>query len=151
MRRTVVVSMIAALCAVVPLHAQGGQITGTVNSADGGRALSGATVSVSGSSLRVVTGPEGRYTLNGVAAGPHSVTAAVIGHAPSTLPVTVAAGQTATLDFTLQPTAVGLQGVVAIGYGERRVRDVTGSVQAVGEEQFNTGRVVSPEQLIQGK
>jgi iron complex outermembrane receptor protein len=143
--------MIAALCAVVPLRAQGGQITGTVSSADGGRALSGATVSVSGSPVRAVTGPEGRYTLSGVAAGPHSVTAAVIGHTPSTLPVTVAAGQTATLNFTLQPSAVGLQGVVAIGYGERRVRDVTGSVQAVGEEQFNTGRVVSPEQLIQGK
>jgi hypothetical protein len=40
---------------------------------------------------------------------------------------------------------------VAIGYGERRARDVTGSVQTVSTEQFNTGRVVSPEQLIQAK
>jgi len=152
MRRTVVVSMIAALFAGIPLHAQqGGQITGTVTSAEGGRPLPGATVSVAGGAQRALTGPDGRYTLGGVAAGPRSVTAAVIGHTASTLPVTVAAGQTATLDFTLQTSAVGLQGVVAIGYGQQRVRDRTGSVATVTPEQFNTGRVVSPEQLIQGK
>ncbi|HEX6746932.1 MAG TPA: SusC/RagA family TonB-linked outer membrane protein [Longimicrobium sp.] len=142
--------MIAALCAGGPLYAQTGQVTGSVTSADGGRALSGATVTVAGTSARAVTGPDGRYTLN-APAGAQRVTATVLGHAPSTQAVTVAAGQTATANFTLQPSAVALTGVVAIGYGERRVRDVTGSVQAVGAEEFNTGRVVSPEQLVQGK
>ena len=150
MRRTVLVSMVAALLAG-PLHAQTGQVTGSVTSSDGGRALSGATVSVAGTSVRAVTGPDGRYTLSGVPAGTQRVTASVIGHAPATQAVTVGAGQTASLNFTLQPSAVALQGVVAIGYGERRVRDVTGAVQAVSAEQFNTGRVVSPEQLVQGK
>jgi iron complex outermembrane receptor protein len=144
-------SLAAALIAAGPLHAQTGQVSGTVTSAEGARPLSGATVSVVGTALRTVTGPDGRYTLSGVRAGQQRVSAALIGHAPATLAVTVAAGQTATLDFTLSTAAVALEGVVAIGYGERRVRDVTGAVQAVGEEEFNTGRVVSPEQLIQGK
>ncbi|HYJ78369.1 MAG TPA: SusC/RagA family TonB-linked outer membrane protein [Longimicrobiaceae bacterium] len=151
MRRTVLVSMAVALLCGGPLYAQTAQITGSVISAEGSRPLSGATVSVAGTSLRAVTGPDGRYTLNGVGAGAQQVSATLLGHTAATLSVTVAAGQTATLNFTMQPTAVALQGVVAIGYGERRVRDVTGSVQAVGAEEFNTGRVVSPEQLIQGK
>jgi iron complex outermembrane receptor protein len=143
--------MIAALLGGGPLYAQTGQVTGSVTSSDGGRALPGASVAVAGTTLRAITGPDGRYTLRGVPAGTQRLSASVLGHAPATQGVTVAAGQTATLNFTLQSTAVALQGVVAIGYGERRVRDVTGSVQAVGTEQFNTGRVVSPDQLIQGK
>lgn len=144
-------SLIAALCAAGPLYAQTGQIAGSVTSSDGARPLPGATVSVAGAQLRAVTGPDGRYTIGGVPAGTHTVTAAVIGHTAASRAVTVAAGQTATANFTLQSTAVSLQGVVAIGYGERRVRDVTGAVQGVSSDEFNTGRVVSPEQLIQGK
>lgn len=151
MRRRVVLSMIAALLAASPLHAQTGQITGSVSSADGGRPLPGATVSVLGSSLRVATGPDGRYTLRGVSAGPHQVNATVLGHGPLTQPVNVAAGQSVELNFVLQPASVSVQGVVAIGYGGTRLRDRTGSVQAVTPEQFNPGRVVSPEQLITAK
>ncbi|HEX8904907.1 MAG TPA: TonB-dependent receptor plug domain-containing protein, partial [Longimicrobiaceae bacterium] len=151
MRRTVLVSMAAALLAGGPLVAQTGQITGSVTSGEGGRALSGAAVTVAGTTLRALTSPDGRYTLSGVPAGTQRVTATVLGHAPATQSVTVSAGETATLNFTLQASAVALQGVVAIGYGERRVRDVTGAVQAVNADQFNTGRVVSPEQLVQGK
>ncbi|HET7234687.1 MAG TPA: SusC/RagA family TonB-linked outer membrane protein [Longimicrobium sp.] len=152
MRRRFVGSLIAALFAASPLYAQQtGQITGRVTSADGGRALPGATVTVSGQTLRAVTGPEGRYTISGVRPGEHQVTATVIGHTAATLPVSVLAGQAATANFSLQPSALALQGVVAIGYGEQRARDRTGSVQTVTPEQFNTGRVVTAEQLIQGK
>ncbi|HEV7589928.1 MAG TPA: SusC/RagA family TonB-linked outer membrane protein [Longimicrobium sp.] len=151
MRRRTIVSLLAALFASGPLYAQTGQVTGTVTSSEGGRPLSGATVAVVGASQRAVTGPDGRYTLAGVAAGTRRLSANTIGHATSSADVNVGSGQTATHNFVLQPLAVALQGVVAVGYGERRVRDVTGSVQAVSADQFNTGRVVSPEQLIQGK
>jgi TonB-linked SusC/RagA family outer membrane protein len=151
MKRTVFVSLLAALFASGPLLAQTGQVTGTVTSSEGGRPLAGATVAVVGGAQRAVTDAAGRYTLSGVSAGAHRLGASVIGHATATADVAVAGGQTVTQNFVLQPTAVALQGVVAIGYGERAVRDVTGSVQAVSAEQFNTGRVVSPEQLIQGK
>lgn len=151
MRRTVLVSMLAALFAGGPLYAQTGQVTGTVTSSEGGRPLSGATVAVLGSSQRAVTGPDGRYTLNGVSVGAHRLTATTLGHAAGNADVTVRADVATTQNFVLQPLAVAVQGVVAIGYGERRVRDVTGAVQAVAPEQFNPGRIVSPEQLIQGK
>jgi iron complex outermembrane receptor protein len=142
--------LLAALFASGPLYAQTGQVTGAVTSAEG-RALSGANVSVVGGGARAVTGPDGRYSLDRVNAGTVQVAVTTLGYAPATRSVTVTAGQTATANFTLQSAAVALQGVVAVGYGERRVRDVTGAVQSVSSEEFNTGRVVSPEQLIQGK
>jgi len=151
MRPRTIVSLLAALLfAGGPLYAQTGQVTGTVTSSEG-RALSGANVSLVGGAARAVTGPDGRYSLDRVPAGTHQVTASTLGYAAATRNVTVTAGQTATANFTLTTSAVSLQGVVAIGYGERRIRDVTGSVQAVTPEQFNTGRIVSPDQLIQGK
>ena len=39
--------------------------------------------------------------------------------------------------------------LIPIGYGEQRAGDVTGAVTQVGAAHFNTGRIVSPEQLIQ--
>ncbi|MDB4947808.1 MAG: TonB-dependent outer membrane protein SusC/RagA [Gemmatimonadetes bacterium] len=149
MRRTAFVCMILALAAG-PLAAQSGRITGTVTAAEGGP-LAGATVSVAGSGARAVTGPTGTYTISDVAPGPHQVTAAVLGHASATRSVTVGAGESATLNFSLASAAVMLQGVVAIGYGEQRQRAATGVVQAVDSSQFNRGRIVSAEQLIQSK
>jgi iron complex outermembrane receptor protein len=44
-----------------------------------------------------------------------------------------------------------LDEVVIIGYGTTTVKDATGSVAAVTSEDFNSGVISSPEQLIQGK
>jgi TonB-linked SusC/RagA family outer membrane protein len=151
MRRTLLVSMAAAFLACAPLAAQAGRITGTVTSADGSRPLAGAVVTVAGSAARAVTGPAGTYTLQNVAPGARSVTAATLGHAAQTRTVNVSADVVATLDFQLRPSAVAVEGLVAIGYGDQRARDRTGVVNAVTSEQFNQGRVVSPEQLITGK
>jgi len=41
--------------------------------------------------------------------------------------------------------------MIPIGYGEQRAGNVTGAVSQVGTAQFNTGRIISPEQLIQSK
>jgi len=151
MRRSVFVSMLAALAAAVPLAAQSGRISGTVTSTEGGRPLAGAMITVSGSNARAVTGAAGSYTVTNVPAGPHQVTASVLGHSPATQTVDVPPAGGATANFQLRPAAVMLEGMVAIGYGDQRARDRTGVVNAVTAEQFNTGRVVSPEQLITGK
>lgn len=139
----------AVLWAAPALAQQTGTIAGRVYDAATQEGLSGATVTAA--ERRAVTGPDGRFTLSGVPAGPHTLRAARIGYADASRPVSVVAGETLVADVGMTSSAVALEGVVAIGYGERRVRDVTGSVEAVGADEFNTGRVVSPEQLIQGK
>ena len=84
-------------------------------------------------------------------AGTHALRATRIGFGTVTQQVTVAAGQTATVELTMSSQALLLEEVVAIGYGTRSSRDVAGAVEGVTAEEFNTGRIVSPEQLIQGK
>jgi TonB-dependent starch-binding outer membrane protein SusC len=147
--RRLLLALVGALIGAAPLGAQTGTITGRVVDATSQDGLSGATVRAA--SRSAVTDAEGRFTLTGVPAGTRTVRATRIGYAEGSRSVTLAAGQSVNVQIPLASQSVALQGVVAIGYGERRVRDVTGSVQAVSAEEFNTGRVVSPEQLIQGK
>jgi TonB-dependent starch-binding outer membrane protein SusC len=97
------------------------------------------------------TGADGRFTLTGVPAGSQTVRATRIGYGEASRIVTVAAGQTATVDFALSSSALTLEGLVVIGYGTEEARNTTGAVEALSPEDFNTGRIVSPEQLIQGK
>ena len=63
----------------------------------------------------------------------------------------IAAGQTLDLDFALAAQAVNLAEMVVVGYGEQRQGNITGAVTNVTSEEFNTGRVVSPQELIQNK
>jgi len=44
-----------------------------------------------------------------------------------------------------------LEEVVVIGYGEVRKKDLTGTLDVVGSDNFTKGSVVSAQQLIQGK
>ena len=63
----------------------------------------------------------------------------------------VAAGQTVIGDLALTPVAVTLSEMVSTGYGTQRAGNITGAVTKVSTDEFNTGRIVSPEQLIESK
>ncbi len=128
------------LAAVVPkiLIAQTtGQVSGRIT-AVGGRPLPCVTLSIDGTRLGALTENEGRYSIDAVPAGPHVVRVKRLGYGPDSQRVTVAAGQTATADFTLVPQAVQLDQVVSIGYGTTTRRDLTGSVAVVTAEEFQT-------------
>src|SRR5918912_2527035 len=151
MRRVVVECAVAALFAALfvgsPVVAQTGTITGTVTSAGAATPVAGAQVIVRGTPLGTITRDDGRYTIS-APPGTYTVEARRIGFAPDSVAgVVVTAGGSATVDFRLQATAVVLQQVAVIGYGERSTRNVAGSVAVVSDSQFNTGRIISPEQL----
>jgi iron complex outermembrane receptor protein len=44
-----------------------------------------------------------------------------------------------------------IEQVVLIGYGSKKKTDLTGSVTAFGEKDFNKGAVVNTQQMLQGK
>ncbi len=119
-------------------------VSGTVSDANG--PLPGASVLVKGTSNGTQTDFDGNYTLNNVGSDAVLVFS-YIGYATQE----VAVGGRSTIDVTLQEDATQLGEVVIIGYGSTTVKDATGSVSAVTAEDFNTGVIASPEQLIQGK
>lgn len=121
-------------------------ITGTVRDAESKEPLPGATVGVKGTTLGTVTDAEGRFSLN----LPESVTVltcSFLGYETVEVNVT---NQT-NLDIVLQSSSKALNEVVVVGYGTQRKSDLTGAVGSVSSENFNTGVMISPEQLIQGK
>jgi TonB-linked SusC/RagA family outer membrane protein len=152
MRRVSMLCLLGVLFAPLPMLAQApGRIIGTVTDASSARPLSGVTVNIPGTSIGSLTGADGRYILTGVPAGSHTVRAAMIGFGAATQSATVAADQATTVDFTLQPEAVLLEGVVAVGYGTQQRRDVTGSVASVRAEDIRQIPTSNAIQAIQGR
>ena len=140
-----------ALSWTAPLNAQ--QPTGTVrgritdNATQQG--LSGVTVSIG--SRNTLTLADGRYSLSGVPAGSGELRARIIGYAEATQPVTLAGGDTVTVDVALTGQALTLSEVVVTGYGEQRAGNITGAVSNLTPEEFNSGRIINPAELIAAK
>lgn len=151
MWRSKVVSVIALLFVSAPVLAQTGTISGTVTSVEGARPVADAQIQVIGTAVGGVTTEDGRFALI-VPTGSYTVRVMRIGFAPDSVRnVVVAPGVTTTVNFQMRSTPTMLAGVVSVGYGTQEARDRTGVVDVVTTEEFNPGRVVSPEQLIQGK
>ncbi len=146
--------VIGALLAVLwsaPLGAQqgAGTIRGHVSDAATHQPLVGATISVG--TRRALSQSDGRYLITGVPVGSDSLRARVIGYARAVQPLTIAAGDSLVVDLALTAQAVSLSEVVVTGYGTQRAGNLTGSQTQVNADQFNPGRVVSPQLLIENK
>ncbi len=151
MWRNRLVNAIAALFISAPVLAQQGTITGRVTSAEDGQPLARVVITISGQSVGTLTRDDGRFSLK-AQPGTYTLRAARLGYSPdSVVGVEVAAGGTASANFQLHSSATLLTGLVVVGYGTEQRRNTTGSIARVDTAQFNTGRVVSPEQLISGK
>jgi iron complex outermembrane receptor protein len=121
-------------------------VTGTVSDASTGETLPGANVTVKGTAQGTTTGPNGQYELE--VPGPDvTLVFSFVGYQRQEVPV----GDQSTIDVSLRPQVGQLEDLVVVGYGEQEQRDVTGSLTTVDSSSFNTGNVVSPEQLISGK
>ncbi len=123
---------------------QAQEVSGTVSDANG--PLPGASVLVKGTTNGTQTDFDGNYTLSNVSTGA-TLLFSYIGY--KTIEMAVA-GKTK-INVTLEEDAQALEEVVIIGYGSTTVKDATGAVTSVTSENFNTGIIASPEQLIQGK
>ncbi|MEA2724850.1 MAG: TonB-dependent starch-binding outer membrane protein SusC [Gemmatimonadales bacterium] len=145
------IGLLLATVWITPLRAQepGGSIRGHVTDAASKQPLQGAMVRVG--SRTTQTRADGGYLLAGVPAGTDTLRVTMIGYAPDRRAVTVAEGEILDVDVGLAAQAAQLAELVVIGYGEQRQGNVTGAVTNVTSNEFNTGRVVTPTELIQNK
>jgi hypothetical protein len=106
------------LLAVGPLFGQAstGKIQGRVTDAGTGAPIAGAQVLVDESTLGNLTNDQGFYFINEVPAGLQSVRAQFIGYRPFVIEgQRILAGQTTTLNFELEQTAVELEAITVEG------------------------------------
>ena len=142
--------LVAALW-IVPLAAQEptGTIHGHVTDDATQRPLQGVSLTVG--SRTTTSRPDGSYVLSGVPAGTDTLKVRMIGYAMVFRPVSVVGGETLIVDVVMNAQAVNLSEMVVIGYGELAAGNITGAVTNVTPEEFNTGRVITPSELIQSK
>ncbi|MCW0481875.1 SusC/RagA family TonB-linked outer membrane protein [Gaoshiqia sediminis] len=120
-------------------------VTGVV-SGENGEPIPGATVVVKGTSNGTITDFDGKYSLGNVPADA-TLQFSFVGMKLVEIPVS---GRTQ-INATLQEETIGLEEVVAIGYGTMRKKDVTGSVASVSGEQLAAVPVSNVAQAIQGR
>ena len=116
------VAALLAFCAR-PAAAQQGEVMGRVTDKTSGQALATAQVSVVGTTIRALTGQDGRYRMVNVPAGPATLRVSYIGYATTTQQVTVPASGSAQADFAIAQAAVGLEAIVVTATGDQAVRE----------------------------
>ena len=133
---------------LLPLHAQVGSIRGRVVVEGVNRPLGNAQVSVVGTQIGALTNDNGEYRLNNVPPGPRQVRVQRIGFAAATSPVTVSAGETVTLDFTIREAPVSLEQVVVTATGDVRRKEVANSMATISAETIENAPVANAQQLL---
>jgi TonB-linked SusC/RagA family outer membrane protein len=148
--RYIIGALLAVLC-VAPLHAQAptGAVRGRIVDATTQQPLSGVQVSIG--NRGGLTRDDGAYLITNIPAGTYTLRTTMIGYADATQSVTIQAGQTAVANLSLTVQVIGLGEIVATGYGTQRAGNIAGSVKQVKAQDFNKGRIISPEKLIESK
>ncbi|HEX9728907.1 MAG TPA: SusC/RagA family TonB-linked outer membrane protein [Gemmatimonadales bacterium] len=126
-----------------------GVITGKVAAKDGLRPLGSAQVAVVGTSIRTQTNDVGEYVLAGVPEGPQQVRVQLVGFSPMTQAVTVAAGETATLNFDLREAPITLEEVVVTATGEMRRREISNALSTISSASIETAPIQNAQQALQ--
>lgn len=119
-------------------------VTGTVVDATDGSPLPGVTVLHKGTTNGTTTNMDGNYSLS-VDKG-QILVFSFVGY--SSQEILVSSTQ---INVQLVEQAELLSEFVVIGYGVQKKEDATGSVTAIGAEDFNKGNITSVQDLLVGK
>lgn len=111
-----------------------------------GEPLPGVSIIIKGTSQGVVTDTEGKYSFINIPEDAILVFS-FVGMKPQEVPVS---GRTV-IDITLEENSIGIEEVVAIGYGSAKRKDLTSSISSLSAEELNKGSYVSPILALQGK
>ena len=142
----VTLSLAISLVLCIPAAAQTLTVKGVVRDALSEETIIGANVLVKGTTNGAISDVNGAYQLQGVA--PDAVLVfSYIGYKTHEVPV----NGKSTINVALREESIGLQEVVAIGYGSQKKKEITGSVAGLKEDDLVKGVQSDPLGMIQGK
>ena len=111
-----------------------------------GNAVPGASVVVKGLTVGIITDAEGKYILN-IPADSKSLVFSFIGM----VTMEVGLDSKAIYNVVLLDASIGIEEVVAIGYGTARKKDVTGSVSQMQSKELKNRPVARVDEALSGK
>lgn len=124
---------------------QSNTISGKVTD-DSGMPLPGVTVVVKGTTTGTITGTDGYYSLGNV-----SINATLIFSFVGMKTQELAVSGKTNINVILFEETVGIEEVVAIGYGTVKKSDITGSVSSVKVDDLSQGVTANVDQMLIGK
>ncbi len=111
-----------------------------------GAPITGASVVVKGTTIGVTTGYDGTFTLV-LPTNVKSLTFSFVGMKTQEVPI----GAKSQYNVILQEETIGLEEVVAVGYGTQKKANLTGSVAAVSGDELVKRPAPNVQNLLQGK
>lgn len=126
------------------LSAQTKSVNGTVRDASG-ESLVGVTVAVVGTTTGTITDVGGTFKIN--ASASDKIKFSFIGYVSQTLTV----GSQSRIDLILEESSINLMEVVAIGYGNIKKRDITGSVSSISGKEIAAIPVADAASALKGR
>ncbi len=141
--RQIVLSGTAAFPGINPVDQQR-TVTGTVTD-NTGQPLPGVTIVVKGTMQGVVTDANGNYSISNL---PENATLqfSFVGMRAEEVVV----GNQTRIDVEMVVDAIGIEEVVAIGYGTQKKINLTGSVDEIEEKQISNRAVTNVTEALQG-
>ena len=121
------------------------RINGTVTGADDNSPIPGVNVLLQGSTTGTVTDIDGNYSIT-VPDDAETLVFSSIGYET----VEVRIGSQSLIDISLAPAVAELEEIVVVGFGERKKKDLTGSIATVGSEAIGKVQTASPQFALQG-
>jgi len=121
----------AALCAPARADAQRGVISGQITDQATGAALEAARIVLTGTTRIETSNREGRYTIRGVAPGSYQLRVLRLGYRPEVQTVSMADGETVTLDFAMTAAPVQLDEIVSTATGEQRKLEIANAISTI--------------------
>ena len=129
--------------------AQNNQISGKVTDSKDGSAIAGISVqgvTGKGKKIGTATATDGSFKLS----SPDGISKVTLSGAGFEKQEVSVSGKS-DVSISMKAGNTSLNEVVVIGYGTRKVKDLTGSVASLTTKEFNKGVIATPEQLIAGR
>ncbi|SHE65589.1 TonB-linked outer membrane protein, SusC/RagA family [Mariniphaga anaerophila] len=120
-------------------------ISGTVTD-KAGLPLPGVTVLITGTTNGTVTNVDGEYSLSGISEGT-TLQFSFVGMRTQDIKV----DERSTINVTMEIDAIGIEEVVAIGYGTQKKADLTGAVETVSVSDMKSRPLTNASLALQGK
>ncbi|MCK4745595.1 MAG: TonB-dependent receptor plug domain-containing protein, partial [Bacteroidales bacterium] len=148
MKKNLLLLFFGVICSFSCLHmfAQERTVTGTVTDGATSEALIGVNIVVQGTTTGAITDADGAYSIT-VSSGDAALVFSFVGYAVQSVVV----GNQTVIDVTLEPSTVGLDELVVIGYGTQRRGSITGAIVSVSSDDIQELPVTDAGSALQGR
>lgn len=121
------------------------RISGTVSGVNGD-AIPGVTVSVKGTSTGTITDAIGKFELN-ISGDAKTLVFSFVGMKTQEVSI----GGKTNFKIVMEDETIGIDEVVAVGYGKNSRKNLSSAVSSVKSDELNRGAISDVGQLLQGK